>query len=216
MLCLVWYDPGKADWRSFPEGIMHLGPSVHWSTLLNEKYKRLATLMSKWLQVATKDPLKKKSGHWPEVEMTHQHCGTELFKSNQTHFLLKKGKWHLQNLKNKQFYFKWHKVISWENIKQSAYKYFVNIKYCTSLINPYKGYNPLIRGTNKQSSLVSAAGAIKPVDSVLFSGTKERVHVPLRKPPANPQASHWKQKPCAKDDNIKVFSSNCNNTLRWH
>lgn len=32
---------------------MHLAPTVHWSTLLNRKSKKLRTLMPKWPQVAT-------------------------------------------------------------------------------------------------------------------------------------------------------------------
>lgn len=40
---------------------MHLGPTVHWSALLNRKSEKLRTLMPGWPQVATvatNNPLK--------------------------------------------------------------------------------------------------------------------------------------------------------------
>lgn len=104
-------------------------------------------------------------------------------------------------------YFKRHKVIDRKIVRQ--YKYFVNIKYCKSMINP-KGYSPLIRGNINGPVWFQR----RPVGgSLLFSNTKEEIRVPLRKRTCQSTSAQLKQKHVQKIKNYCVFNSKMD-TLR--
>lgn len=109
-----------------------------------------------------KEPLKCCLENWAELQGIRLQISNMqrdyLRGATQISFYKIKTRWHLHN-KKQTLYFKWHHI-SWGNIWQ--YKYLVNIKYCTWLINPCKGHNPLIRGETNSTVWFQQQAHVKP------------------------------------------------------
>ena len=87
------------------------------------------------------------------------------------------------------------------------YKYSVHIKYCTSLIDPYKGYNPLMRGNINSPVWFQQQAHMKPCCCIVLRHKGNGFASPFLGKTASPLKT---KNHVQKDEDIKVFISNKN------